>query len=90
MLNTITYSLEDVETTYHPDRPMRPVICDDCRDALDYTPGRRVNWSSFHALKRSTHSYFVLDYWQAGTYPCACCQSRRWSGRWLVERQPKH
>lgn len=85
MFNPISYSLEDVETTYHPDRPMRPVICDDCRDAQDYSPNKRINWNCFHALKNSTYNYQVLDYHGAGAHGCCCCGSRRWSGRWLVE-----
>jgi hypothetical protein len=86
MINDITYSLEDVETTYHPDRPSRPVICDDCRDAMDYAPNKRINWANFHALKNSPYHYEVVDYYGAGTHGCCCCQSRRRGGRWVVDR----
>lgn len=86
MINTITYSLEDAETAHHPDRPAHPVICDDCRDAQHYVPGKRINWRSFHALRTNPYALQVLDYHGAGMHGCACCGSRRWSGRWLVER----
>ncbi len=84
MINTITYSLEDVQTSYHPDRPTHPVLCDDCRDAREYTAGKRINWASFHALKNSPYNYQEVDYYRAGTLACTCCRSTRYSGRWLV------
>ncbi len=84
MINDITFSVEDVQSTYHADRPSHPVLCDECREANNYSPNKHINWKCFHALKNSPYSYQEVDYYRACNIPCTCCWSTKYDARWLV------
>lgn len=81
MFNNRTFSLEDNAQLMAPDA-QAPVICDHC-EQMQRGIGRY--WSSWHALKRSTHHYQVQDFEGAGTQECSCCHTRAWMGRHRVE-----
>lgn len=88
MFNTITYSLEDLETTLHPDRPWAPVLCEGCADVALYAdtqPDRRFRKASLKAMAEGGTTYQVLDYYQVSTHGCRCCGTRDRGARYLVE-----
>lgn len=84
MKTATSFPLEDMGTWSTP-AAARPQICDACYQALYPQPRERVNWKSYHALRTSPYRFTHIDYMGACTDRCWACNSRKNSGRHLVE-----
>jgi hypothetical protein len=84
MFNPTTYTLEDMPTHHAPNH-LRPVICDDCFIALHPRRTDRPNPRSMQALRQSPYRFTYIDYLGSDAQRCWCCNSRRNTGRHLVE-----